>query len=133
MRVLKGQDLMQGSDHEFLVNLYRRILLRGPDEIGYRHHRDVIEADPGCRRSLIEGFAASSEARRQGEAVHIIWDDAEIPSATPPATAPDALIAALRESLGSLDAAGLTALEAPLAECLEALRAARLKALERDA
>jgi hypothetical protein len=60
MRVLKGQDLMQGSDHEFLVNLYRRILLRGPDEIGYRHHRDVIEADPGCRRSLIEGFAASS-------------------------------------------------------------------------
>jgi hypothetical protein len=40
------------------------------------------------------------------------------------------LIAALRESLGSLDAAGLAALEAPLAECLEALRAARLKALE---
>jgi hypothetical protein len=133
MRVLKGQDLMQGSDHEFLVNLYRRILLRGPDEIGYRHHRDVIEADPGCRRSLIEGFAASSEARRQGEAVHIIWDDAEMPTATPPATAPEALIAALRESLGSLDAAGLTALEAPLAECLEALRTARLKALERDA
>lgn len=130
MRILRGQDLMQGSDHEFLVNLYRRILLRGPDEIGYRHHRDLIEADPGCRRSLIEGFAASSEARRQGEAVHIIWDDAEMPSATQPATAPDALIAALRESLGSLDGAGLAALEAPLAECLEALRAARLKALE---
>ena len=30
MRVLKGQDLMQGSDHEFIVNIYRRILLRGP-------------------------------------------------------------------------------------------------------
>ena len=66
MRVLKGRDLMQGSDHEFIVQLYRRILLRGPDEGGYRHYRDKIEADPGCRRSLIEGFAASTEARRQG-------------------------------------------------------------------
>ena len=132
MRVLKGQDLMQGSDHEFIVNLYRRILLRGPDEGGYRHYRDKIEADPGCRRSLIEGFAASTEARRQGEAIHIIWDDAEMPAATPPATAPEALITALRESLGSLDAAGLAALEAPLAECLEALRAARRKALQQD-
>jgi hypothetical protein len=113
---------MQGSDHEFIVNLYRRILLRGPDETGYRHHRDVIEADPGCRRSLIEGFAASSEARRQGEAVHIVWDDAEIPPATAPAMSPEALVTALRESLGSLDAAGLGALEAPLAECLEIVR-----------
>lgn len=133
MRVLRGQDLMQGSDHEFIVNLYRRILLRGPDETGYRHHRDVIEADPGCRRSLIEGFAASSEARRQGEAVHIIWDDAEIPAATAPAMSPEALVAALRESLGSLDAAGLAALEAPLAECLKALRAIRRKALKQGA
>ena len=130
MRVLRGQDLMQGSDHEFIINLYRRILLRGPDETGYRHHRDVIEADPGCRRNLIEGFAASSEARRQGEAVHIIWDDAEIPAATTPAMSPEALVTALRESLGSLDAAGLAALEASLMECLEALRAARRKSLE---
>jgi hypothetical protein len=53
MRVLKGQDLMQGSDHEFIVQLYRRILLRGPDEGGYRHYRDRIEADPTCRRRLI--------------------------------------------------------------------------------
>lgn len=126
MRVLKGQDLMQGSDHEFIVNLYRRILLRGPDEGGYRHHRDVIEADPGCRRSLIEGFAASSEARRQGEALHIVWDDAEAPKV--PDTTPEALVAALRDTLGTLDAEALAALEAPLAECLEAVRAARLKA-----
>lgn len=132
MRVLKGQDLMQGADHEFIVNLYRRILLRGPDEGGYRHYRDKIEADPTCRRRLIEEIAGSTEARRQGEAIHIIWDNAEMPAATPPATAPEALITALRESLGSLDAAGLAALEAPLAECLAALRAARRKALERD-
>ncbi len=130
MRVLKGQDLMQGSDHEFIVQLYRRILLRGPDEGGYRHYRDKIETDPGCRRRLIEEMAGSSEARRQGEELQIIWDDAKVPAPASPATAPEALIAALRESLGSLDAAGLTALEAPLAECLEALRAARLKALE---
>jgi hypothetical protein len=126
MRVLKGQDLMQGSDHEFIVKLYRRILLRGPDEGGYRHYRDKIEADPACRRRLIEEMAGSSEARRQGEALHIVWDDAEAPAA--PGTAPQALVAALRNTLGTLDADALAALEAPLAECLEAVRAARLKA-----
>jgi hypothetical protein len=130
MRVLKGQDLMQGSDHEFIVKLYRRILLRGPDEGGYRHYRDKIEADPGCRRRLIEEMAGSSEARRQGEELRIIWEDAEVPAPPPPELAPEALVAMLRKRLGSLDAAGLAALEAPLLECLEALRAARRKALE---
>jgi hypothetical protein len=131
MRVLKGQDLMQGSDHEFIVKLYRRILLRGPDEGGYRHYRDKIEADPTCRRRLIEDMAGSSEARRQGEALHIIWDEAEAPAALD--IPPEALVAALREKLGALDAASLAALEAPLAECLEALRAARRKALGQGA
>ena len=131
MRVLKGQDLMQGSDHEFIVKLYRRILLRGPDEGGYRHYRDKIEADPTCRRHLIEEIAGSSEARRQGEEIHILWDEAAAPAV--PDIKPEALVAALREKLGALDAAGLAALEAPLAECLEALRAARRKALEQRA
>jgi hypothetical protein len=130
MRVLKGQDLMQGSDHEFIVKLYRRILLRGADEGGYRHYRDKIEADPSCRRRLIEDMAGSSEARRQGEELRIIWDDAEVPAPAPPELTPEALLAALRQRLGSLDDAVLAALEAPLQECLEALRAARRKALE---
>lgn len=125
MRVLKGQDLIQGSDHEFIVKLYRRILLRGPDEGGYRHYRDKIEADPTCRRRLIDEMARSSEARNQPEALRIIWDDAEAPEALD--IAPLALVATLREKLATLDAASLAALEAPLAECLEALRAARLK------
>ena len=127
MRVLKGQDLMQGSDHEFIVKLYRRILLRGPDEGGYRHYRDKIEADPSCRRRLIEEMAGSSEARRQGEELRIIWDDAEVPAPPPPELAPEALVAMLSKRLGSLDDASLAALEAPLLECLEALRAARRK------
>ena len=127
MRVLKGQDLMQGSDHEFIVKLYRRILLRGPDEGGYRHYRDKIESDPGWRRRLIEEMAGSSEARRQGEELRIIWGDAEVPAPAPPELAPEALLAALRKRLGSLDDASLAALEAPLLECLEALRAARRK------
>jgi hypothetical protein len=130
MRVLKGQDLMQGSDHEFIVQLYRRVLLRGADEGGYRHYRDKIEADPGCRRRLIEEMAGSSEARRQGEELRIIWDDAEVPAPPPPELAPEALVALLSKRLGSLDNASLAALEAPLLECLEALRAARRKALE---
>jgi hypothetical protein len=130
MRVLKGQDLMQGSDHEFIVQLYRRILLRGPDEGGYRHYRDQIETDPGCRRRLIEEMAGSTEARRQGEELRIIWDDGEVPAPAPLELAPEALLAALRKGLGSLDDASLAALEAPLQECLEALRAARRKSLE---
>ena len=130
MRMLKGQDLMQGSDHEFIVKLYRRILLRGADEGGYRHYRDKIEADPGCRRRLIEEMAGSSEARRQGEELRIIWDDAEVPAPPSPELAPEALVAMLSKRLGSLDDAVLAALEAPLQECLEALRAARRKALE---
>ena len=134
MRILKGQDLMQGSDHEFIVKLYRRILLRGPDEGGYRHYRDKIEADPGCRRSLIEGVAASTEARRQEEELRIIWDDAKEAITAPlepaqPEMTPEALLALLRQRLGCLDDASLAALEAPLLECLEALRAARRKSL----
>jgi hypothetical protein len=76
-------------------------------------------------------MAASSEARNQHEALRIIWDDAEAPAALD--MTPETLVAALREKLGALDAAGLAALEAPLAECLEALRAARRKALEQGA
>ena len=46
MRVLKGQDLMQGSDHEFIVKLYRRILLRGADEGGYvSAHTQVLAVE----------------------------------------------------------------------------------------
>ena len=37
MRLLKGSELLQGSDHEFILPLYRQILNRGPDERGYRH------------------------------------------------------------------------------------------------
>jgi hypothetical protein len=138
MRVLRGQDLMQGSDHEFIVNLYRRILLRGPDETGYRHHRDVIEADPGCRRSLIEGFAGSSEASRQPEKLHIVWDDGEAVGTV--ASKPDSpelsiekLLLLLRQKLDTLDAANLAAAEEPLLRCLETLIAARLKALKQSA
>jgi len=130
MRVLKGKDLMQGSDHEFIVKLYRRILLRGPDEGGYRHYRDKIEADPTCRRRLIEDMAGSSEARRQGEALHIIWDDAEASSPAAQAIAPEDLLRLFRQSLGGLDMARLAALEAPMLECLAELRAARIALLE---
>ena len=130
MRVLKGQDLMQGSDHEYIVNIYRRILLRGPDESGYRHYRDLLEANPGCRRQVIDGMAGSTEARRQGEEIHIIWDDAAAVSGTVAAPAlpeltAEELLALLRQKLRTLDAAGLAALEAPLLECLESLRAQR--------
>ncbi|MEY4793902.1 MAG: hypothetical protein RL312_713 [Pseudomonadota bacterium] len=142
MRVLRGQDLLQGSDHEFITNLYRRILLRGPDDGGYRHYRDRIEADPGCRRRMIEELAGSSEARRQPEPPRIIWDDGELPAAPAPvavapaappthaaAKSPEDLLAELRQSVVGLDATRLVAVEANLLACLGDVRTARLAAL----
>ena len=135
MRVLKGQDLMQGSDHDFIVQLYRRILLRGPDEGGYRNYVDQIEADPGCRRRLIEEFSVSSEAQRQSEALHIIWDDegamgTVVSASAEHESAVEELLVLLRQKLAALDDTKLSALEVPLLECLEALLNARLKALK---
>lgn len=144
MRVLRGQDLLQGSDHEFITNLYRRILLRGPDDGGYRHYRDRIEADPGCRRRMIEEMAGSSEARRQPEPPRIIWEDAELPEPAAPATvgpmpaaspgkaavkSPEDLLAELRQSVVGLDATRLVSVEANLLACLGDVRTARLAAL----
>ncbi|MCA3356356.1 MAG: hypothetical protein ING02_00040, partial [Roseomonas sp.] len=97
-------------------------LLRGPDEGGYRHYRDKIEADPTCRRRLIDEMAGSSEARRQDEEIHILWAEAGAPAALD--ISPEALVAALREKLGALNAGELAELEEPLAECLKALRKA---------
>jgi len=142
MRVLRGQDLMQGSDHEFITKLYRRILLRGPDDGGYRHYRDRIEADPDCRRRMIEDMAGSSEARRQADPPRIIWDDAELPEpaapvaaapaalpAKAPAKSPEDLLAELRQSVAGLDATRLVAVEENLLACLGDIRTARLAAL----
>jgi len=72
---LKGSELLQGSHHEFILRIYRQILNRGPDEFGYRHFRDVLEADPGAGQRIAEDMLTSHEARRLGEEVLILCQD----------------------------------------------------------
>jgi hypothetical protein len=90
MRVIPGEELLGGGDHEFLVNLYVAVLNRMPDEDGYRHYLARIEGRPEERRGVVEEVAASEEAQRLGTTVRF----AEAPE---PAAAPEELAGAAAE------------------------------------
>ena len=66
MREVNGSELLAGSDHEFVVNLYTVILNRWPDEDGYRHHLQRVENRPDIRRQVIQDVAGSAEGRALG-------------------------------------------------------------------
>jgi hypothetical protein len=132
MREVNGQDLLGGSDHEFVVNLYTVILNRWPDEEGYRHHFEKVENRPETRRQLIEDVAGSPEGRNLGVVLH--WPGATV-AAAPPAPAGGAgdlaaTLAALRDSAAAMDAATLAEAQRLLAETLAALAAHQARALE---
>ena len=103
MRLLKGSELLQGSDHEFILSIYRQILNRGPDESGYRHFRDVLEADPGARRRIAEDMLTSPEARRLGEEVLILWEDGASLGRAVEMLSAEALLALFRQKFEKLD------------------------------
>jgi hypothetical protein len=153
MREVNGNDLLPGSDHEFVVNLYTIILNRWPDEDGYRHYLGRAENRPEQRRLLIDEIAASQEARNLG--VTIRWPDdaseapapADEPSTaaapSPVATVAPAPVAApapgdlagtlatLRDGLATMEAAALAEAQRLLAETLAAVarhQAAQLEA-----
>ncbi len=86
MHEVNGNDLLGGTDHEFVVNLYSVILNRWPDEDGYRHHLERVENRPEMRRQLIDEVAGSPEGRNIGVAVR--WPDAPAAAATPAAPPP---------------------------------------------
>jgi hypothetical protein len=86
MREVNGSELLAGSDHEFVVNLYTVILNRWPDEDGYRHYLQRIENRPDIRRQAIQDVAGSAEAR----ALDVVLTFADDP---PPAADPVAPIA----------------------------------------
>ncbi|HWT08337.1 MAG TPA: DUF4214 domain-containing protein, partial [Roseomonas sp.] len=82
MREVNGNDLLGGSDHEFVVNLYTVVLNRWPDEDGYRHYLQRAENRPEARRPLIDEVASSQEARNLG--VEVRWpEDAPAAAAAP--------------------------------------------------
>ena len=146
MREVNGNDLLPGSDHEFVVNLYTVILNRWPDEDGYRHYLGRAENRPQERRPLIDEVAGSQEARNLG--VSVRWPDAPAPAPVaapvftpPPAPAPAApqpvaapppapaaapgdlagTLARLRDGLGTMEMAALAEAQRLLAETLAAV------------
>ena len=125
MRVLDGRDLLKGGDHEFIVNIYRLILKRGPDEHGYRHFRDILEADPNCRRRIVENMVASAEALRLNEEVLITWEeDASFGKPLQELSA-QALLVLFRQKLDGLDGPARAHLAPTLKECLALVRRRR--------
>ena len=84
MREVNGQDLLGGSDHEFVVNLYTVLLNRWPDEDGYRHHLQRVENRPETRRQLVDEVAGSPEGRNLGVAV--MWPEDVTPAEAAPQT-----------------------------------------------
>jgi len=125
MRLLKGSELLQGSDHEFIVTIFRQILKRGPDESGYRHFRDELEANPGARRRIADDMAASAEARRLGEEVLILWDQGASFGRAVEELSAEALLILFRQKFEKLDRPSRTHLAAALKECLALARKRR--------
>ncbi len=141
MREVNGNDLLNGSDHEFVVNLYTVLLNRWPDEDGYRHHLQRVENHPELRRQLVEEVAGSPEGRNLG--VTLLWPDDPAPEAAPPvapqpvATAAPAApgdlagtLAQLREGLATMEAAALVEAQRLLAETLAVVAAHQARELE---
>lgn len=83
MRLFYLHELMGGSDHEFLVNLYTRVLNRWPDEGGYRHYLSRIEGKPDLRRATVIEITQSQEAQNLGVALR---EETETPQPRPAAT-----------------------------------------------
>ncbi|WP_137126769.1 DUF4214 domain-containing protein [Roseomonas sp. HF4] len=151
MREVNGTELLAGSDHEFVVNLYTVILNRWPDEDGYRHHLEKVENRPDQRRRIVTDVANSAEARGLGVVLRFEGDPPPAPPGAKAAPAPAAAAAApapaggdladalarLRAGLEAMRPAELAAAQRLLAETLAALAAhqadrveARLAALE---
>ncbi|MBW6400231.1 DUF4214 domain-containing protein [Roseomonas sp. HJA6] len=141
MREVNGTDLLNGSDHEFVVNLYTVLLNRWPDEDGYRHHLQRVENRPEARRQLVDEVAGSPEGRNLGVAV--MWPEDVTPAeaaptppppmAMPGAAAPGDLavtLAQLREGLATMEAAALVEAQRLLAETLSIVAAHQARQLE---
>jgi hypothetical protein len=129
MREVIGNELLDGSDHEFVVNLYTVILNRWPDEEGYRYHLGKLESRPDSRRQIIEEIAGSPEARNLG--VVLRWTEGAGPAPARASAGGDiaAALAALREAAPSMDPAALAEAQRLLAETLAALAAQQARAI----
>ncbi|HYF07383.1 MAG TPA: DUF4214 domain-containing protein [Acetobacteraceae bacterium] len=80
MRVFYVHEMLGGSDHEFVVNAYTRLLNRWPDEGGYRHYLARVQGRPDLRRETVIEIGTSEEARNLGITLREeVEDGAEAP------------------------------------------------------
>lgn len=77
MRVFYIHELLGGSDHEFVVNLYTRLLNRWPDEGGYKHYMARIQGEPERRRETAIEIGQSGEAKSLGVVLREESDEAD--------------------------------------------------------
>lgn len=121
MREIDGTELIGGSDHEFVVNLYTVILNRWPDEDGYRHHLARVENKPEARRRVIEDVAGSPEARNLGVVLRFKGEEAAAAVAANGAGDLAPTLAGLIGRLGGMDAPALAEAQRQLAEAVAAV------------
>ncbi len=70
-RRLDAAELLHGSDHEFIVNMYLAALRRWPDDAGYRRFLGLIANRPERRMDALREVAGSEEAVRLGALVTV--------------------------------------------------------------
>ncbi len=85
---IHAADLLVGSDHDFVVNLYIAVLDRWPDPEGYANMRLAIAQGGAARKGALHSVVASPEAAQRGR--RLVLDEPLLPS-----TAEQALAAQL--------------------------------------
>ena len=78
MTGIRAADLLVGTDHDFVVNLYLAALGRWPDEEGYAHFRAMVAEGMAGRIRALHIVAGSPEAGKLGPRLPI--DDPLVPS-----------------------------------------------------
>lgn len=129
MTGIRAADLLVGSDHDFVINLYLAALGRWPDEEGYTHFRGMVADGMSGRMRALHIVAGSPEAGKRGPRLPI--DDPLIPSE--PATALAAQLSLRTEYLfRQMGAAPATAPAVPAQDALVRELRAELAALRAE-
>lgn len=141
-RRLDAAELLHGSDHEFITNMYLAALRRWPDAAGYRRFMALVANRPERRMDALREVAGSEEARRLGALVTV----PEVALPGDPNLARDAMmdvrtevlqgeISGLREAVALLSGVGgaeVAGLQRELAEARDAELRGEISALRRE-
>ncbi len=77
MAAITAAELIVGTDHDFVVNLYLALLDRWPDKAGYEHFMERVRDKPEERPGAIHYMAQSPEALSRGR--HLPMPDPLVP------------------------------------------------------